>query len=111
MTQLRQWYLEYNHTYFNGRLPKDCEVVWRNLDHIKALGRYYDYDPDTQRTKPVIEINPCLRKMKRIAKFTLVHEMAHLSVDTTHPGRKAHGHYWQREMKRLAAKGAFANLW
>lgn len=121
MTQLQRFYAEYNQKYFNGRLPKDCKVVYEDLTKVKAIGHFCPsewtaYDPESKKFKPYkttykIKICTRIKKFRRMVLCTLLHEMAHLSTDLKYPGRSGHGHYWQREMKRLANVGAFNGLW
>jgi hypothetical protein len=44
-------------------------------------------------------------------RMTLLHEMAHLSVNIAHRRLMMHGKAWKNEMKRLARLGAFDNWW
>ena len=44
-------------------------------------------------------------------RTTLLHEMAHLKVDTKFDRAMGHGKHFQAEMKRLARLGAFENWW
>lgn len=44
-------------------------------------------------------------------RATLLHEMAHMSVEMNHNRDMGHGKIWQSEMKRLANADAFKNLW
>jgi SprT-like family protein len=44
-------------------------------------------------------------------RMTLIHEMAHVSVEGKWNRSMGHGKYWQREMKRLAKSGAFDPWW
>jgi predicted SprT family Zn-dependent metalloprotease len=58
-----------------------------------------------------IHLDPWLRHSMRVADFTLLHEMVHLKLRYKDTGCSAHGHLFQREMKRLARIGAFNGLW
>lgn len=107
MTRLDEWFDTYNKRYFRGRLPK-CRVVWtyRKVDFI---GRFL-YDTDDPDKGLLIELSHRIRFVERVARFTLLHEMVHLKQRHI-PDERAHGHAFQKEMKRLANAGAFNGLW
>ena len=44
-------------------------------------------------------------------RITLLHEMAHLKVNLKFGRNMGHGENWKKEMRRLAAAGAFDNWW
>ena len=44
-------------------------------------------------------------------RITLLHEMAHLKVNIKFGRQMKHGEHWKKEMRRLAAAGAFDNWW
>ena len=44
-------------------------------------------------------------------RITLLHEMAHMKVNTKYGRNMKHGEIWKKEMRRLAAAGAFDNWW
>lgn len=44
-------------------------------------------------------------------RITLLHEMAHLKVNIEFGQSMGHGNNWKREMRRLAASGAFDEWW
>lgn len=43
--------------------------------------------------------------------MTLIHEMAHMAVDSKFKRSMFHGKHWKAEMRRLAAEGAFDYDW
>jgi hypothetical protein len=44
-------------------------------------------------------------------RITLLHEMAHMKVNTKCGRQMKHGETWKKEMRRLAAAGAFDDWW
>jgi hypothetical protein len=44
-------------------------------------------------------------------RITLVHETAHMKVNLKFGREMGHGEQWKKEMRRLAAAGAFDNWW
>ena len=44
-------------------------------------------------------------------RITLLHEMAHLKVNIKFGRSMGHGKQWKKEMRRLAAAGAFDDYW
>jgi hypothetical protein len=44
-------------------------------------------------------------------RITLLHEMAHMKVNTKAGCNLSHGKIWKKEMRRLAAVGAFDDWW
>lgn len=44
-------------------------------------------------------------------RITLLHEMAHLKVNIKFGRQMGHGHQWKKEMRHLAALGAFDDWW
>lgn len=44
-------------------------------------------------------------------RITLLHEMAHMKVNLKYGRSMKHGETWKKEMRRLAAAGAFDDWW
>jgi hypothetical protein len=124
---LKHYYHEFNSRYFRGRLPKDCRVIWADINHQKcpeAMGvfkpgitvlarRVRRAKKGEYRTlyskKDLIAIDRELFKVgNKIVFMTLIHEMVHLKLKDVTAG---HGPLFQKEMKKLAARGAFNNFW
>lgn len=124
LKRLQKYYAGYNRKYFGNRLP-DCKIKWTELhkaygkDARGAVGYYHAvvfeiYNKGKwrkHRTEYWIELSPKIGTMGIFWQSTLIHEMAHLSVELSHPRATAHGRIWQKEMLRLATIGAFKNLW
>lgn len=90
----------YNKRYFGGRLPS-IPVGWEQLPDARGLCRY-------EPLQIVLDEN--LKEYETVWHMTLLHEMVHLKQRDL--CRIAdHGHKFQREMKRLAALGAFNRMW
>lgn len=96
---LRYWYWFYNRKYFKGRLPK-ARVKFKRIEP-RDLGECLLEDK-------TIHIAKELKRWPCIAKSTLLHEMVHLSLSHSN---QEHGRKFQKEMLRLAKKGAFKGLW
>lgn len=99
---LRRFYLFLNRKWFDGELPADTVVtwepcqtdcVWAECEH-RLDGRYH------------IRIDPRMKDMKEFMLLLLLHEMCHVKVWGANHGRR-----WKAEMRRLAARGAFDDLW
>jgi predicted metal-dependent hydrolase len=89
----------YNRVYFGGQLPNDIEVRFARKPMRNAMGTYCEFDE-------LLEINPEIRRWRRVTCMVLLHEMAHVAT----PGEN-HGPRFQRVMLRLAKMGAFESLW
>lgn len=102
-----QLYRKYNRKYFDGKLPK-LPILWPSKLRKTSLAGYTEYNLKTR--KPThIALNPRFCGLRAIWILTLLHEMCH--VKTGDLGPDEHGPRWQREMHRLARKGAFDNWW
>lgn len=97
-TVLEKTYRLYNRKYFGNRLPKTPDVDLRWAD-IPEMG----YEQGGE-----IVLNKRYRHRASVWKFTLLHEMVHLSQPKV---KHDHGKEFQKEMLRLARAGAFKGLW
>ena len=103
------WFDIYNRRHFNGRLPKDTMAEWSEKGmrgriervHVHGKSRCSERGCD----KCFIRLHPDLKNMEAVALMTLLHAMVHLD------GCLTHGPGFQKGMKRLAAKGAFRDIW
>lgn len=108
---LQKTFSLYNRKYFGNRLPK-CQVRWNK----KLLRRGYMGEADgcgRLLKRPTIIIAIELKRLQRVAKITLLHEMVHVLLDARGLSTESlnHGPRFQREMLRLAKCGAFNKLW
>jgi len=87
-------------------LPPDAVLVYNTLRRRTAMSHYFDCG------LAVIEVSKAIRAIgwKHVA-MEVLHEMAHVSVILSDTPRGVHGKNFQREMKRLAAAGAFEKYW
>lgn len=109
----------FNGRYFRNGLPK-IPVRWSDPQygfaktHRNFMGyTYFLHEGKGRNLKLVpefIALNPKYKTASVIWVQTLLHEMVHVKQAYL-PRRKAHGHEFNREMKRLANKGAFNGLW
>lgn len=97
---LRRFYLYLNRKWFDGDLPSDTVVTWEPC--VNAHGQCHDLGDG----KFHIKIDTSLKGLHEFMLITLLHEMAHVKVWDAKHGRK-----WRGEMRRLAAAGAFDDLW
>ena len=132
-TQLRVLYIDYNEKYFGGKLP--CYITVEYGKNPYNPTEYGHYEPETY----TITINSKYGEQPSMVNLTLLHEMAHvavrqqrkkqplvqgitgLTIDSTGTAVPTygwiqtyfdpHGPDFQREMKRLAAAGAFEGIW
>lgn len=104
---LRRLYQSANRKHFSSRLPVRIVLSWKEMD--RAIGRM-EYSPEGY----AILIDPRIRTYPSIVVMTLLHEMTHLYVMLKYGKRGRithHGELFQREMLRLAKRGAFASHW
>ena len=105
--ELAREYAEYNHQHFGDRLPKNVIVRYDStLDEINFFG-YTERMPDGRFR---ILIAPQMNRSPQVLGMTLLHEMVHVRL-ARKKLRDAHGPEFQREMQRLACRGAFRGLW
>jgi hypothetical protein len=97
--KLKRAYRWYNRRYFGNQLPNppDVNIRWEDLGN--AMMGYQLLDE--------IVLNRKDRLRTSVWRFTLLHEMLHLSL----PDEPAHGKKFQAGMMRLAKAGAFRKLW
>lgn len=120
---LKYYYDLFNKRYFRNKLPKDCRVFWADLTEYNANGLFQaSYGVIAELTKgprkgqvhrisgsrDTIRIDTALLGNKTVALMILLHEMCHLKLKRVHRG---HGTPFQKEMKKLAARGAFRDKW
>lgn len=94
VTILQKAYAQYRRKYFK-KLPVKAKVKWEKMPHLG----YWDGEK--------IALNRAYRRDDKIWRFTLLHEMVHMSLEP----ERSHGKAFQREMLRLAKAGAFKDLW
>jgi hypothetical protein len=106
---LKHHFTIYNRRYFGGKLPDDTRVGWSEevrryaVERVHVHGKTKCSERDCRTS--FIKIHPDLKKVMAMALMTLLHAMIHLD------GKLTHGPKFQGSMKRLAAKGAFRDLW
>lgn len=116
---LHKKYAEYNRRFFGGRLPKTVRLTW--VQHFSggnknAYARTWSYRTKCggKNKKEPLHI-VVSRRTERVGSafllMVLLHEMSHVSTWESCTSRNAHGKPWIKEMRRLAAKGAFDKLW
>jgi predicted metal-dependent hydrolase len=101
---LKYYYNVYNKRYFRDRLPKDCIIQWADLKYRNANAICIT----EESKKDKIQISQEFVNNPTVALHFLLHEMCHLKLKNKTLG---HGPIWQREMKSLAARGAFNKMW
>lgn len=125
---LQTMYHQYNEDYWHDGLSHTVKAVF---DESLPDEFYGQYQPLTRR----IVINDAYAAHTKIVQWTLLHEMAHLSVRTQErraqqtapppppqlvgdgtfivftPVDDSHGEAWQQEMRRLMMLGAFDKVW
>lgn len=113
LSELEETYHIFRSRYFPGR-KDNVEVRWVKMNTL--LGKFFLYRT-SQGLRPkkgdehcCIQINPCIKFSRCLWQMTLLHEMVHWKLHGKDKG-SYHGHLFQNEMKKLAAKGAFNNLW
>lgn len=113
MTELEQRFCEFNHRYFGGRLG-ECRVVWAKMPHLGHFASYRHPGIKAEKYKGpfLIRISSRIKWSTSLWQLTLLHEMVHLKLYGKDKSRKdVHSRMFNREMKKLAARGAFVGLW
>jgi hypothetical protein len=108
--RLQRWYKKYNHDFFDGQLPSDVQVGYNELEGMYgtlAVNIWTSEEDGLEHKVLQIHIDPRKHHGSEQTHFTLLHEMAHVRLL---PWRK-HGKKFQDEMKRLAGRDAFEELW
>ena|ERR1700722_4684256 len=113
---IRRWYGSYRDKYFRGKGLLDVEqvsIIFVEIaktptgEGMQCLGMYM---PSQCPSLATIALARGMDNGQ--AMTTLLHEMAHMSVENKYPKRNlGHGKIWQKEMLRLARAGAFDRLW
>jgi predicted metal-dependent hydrolase len=122
LTKLKKLFHEFNARYFRNSLPRNTIVVYADLTKKRALGHCGERIEERKKLfngkskwvvvkrTPIIRIDNRLKFSTVLTAMTLAHEMCHLSLNRKHPRHK-HGPLFNKEMKRLAARGAFNPYW
>lgn len=91
---LRDWFENFNESFFNNRLPKDTFLFWdTNIGGQDAYGRWYCAE-EVGSGFPAIAIMSYLRG-KSVHAGTLLHEMIHVKI------KGGHNRRFERERKRI----------
>lgn len=98
--ELRRWYRQYNRRWFADELPDDIDVLYAPVDGL--CGEVSEGEAGDL----IVRINPAYALDTRIARITLLHEMAHIKLWP----KRNHGTVFQRELQRLAIAGAYKGL-
>lgn len=113
---LESAYRRYNKRYFGGRLPA-VSVRWSEKiqpAHRERARKAYGWFTATDEGGEIL-ISSTLKPFFELWRMTLLHEMCHVAL-REHPEEIAatsekHSKPWFREMRRVAAAGAFDDLW
>jgi hypothetical protein len=109
---VNKWYAATNDTYFSNKLPKDTKI------EIHEIPPDVHADFTIAQTTPlgngqyIIEIDPRFNNSGDAEGLSLDHEICHIYLlQQNGDGDGAHGVRFQNCMKRLAAEGAFQEVW
>ena len=105
--QLKKIYDTYNRKFFNNQLPRDTQIGYNDEiegKHGLTLGIE---DEETHHRFFIIYISPTTHTDMGQKRLTILHEMCHVRL---HPLTN-HGREFQEEMKRLAMRDAFKEIW
>jgi hypothetical protein len=116
-TDLQKCFDDFNFKYFNNRLH-DVVIRWSKsktltLGGEKIIGYCQCSGDIFKPNEIVISKNLFIRKSKWLYKLILLHEMIHLDLflSDKEDENNHHGPMFNREMLRLAKKGAFVGIW
>jgi hypothetical protein len=100
---LRYIYAELNRKFFSNKLPKDMPVYFKKLkDDLGATTIH------TQTFRPLyMRIEKRINFSKALCYTTILHEMVHVA----HPEKRGHRGWFDKEMLKLAKKGAMNGYW
>jgi hypothetical protein len=103
-------YVEFNKRYFSGKLPThDVSVFWDDAIAKSDLAGTWVTKYEGEPEKITISIAKRFQDCDSCVGVALLHEMVHIKLRN----RKIdmHGKEFQKEMLRLAKKGALAPYW
>lgn len=105
---LKQFYDGYNEQYFMNQLPADTTVVYGDPGQDR-MGVTLPAGDQAFQIIISKKFNPSTKE----ALATLLHEMCHVKMNVYHipTDLDGHGPNFTAEMRRLAAAGAFDELW
>jgi len=114
---LKYLYNLYNEVFFDDRLPKDTVLYFvPDIDGVKSKAAQHRRTNAVTRwyaDKPIhILIRRTPEKSMRYIMGDLLHEMCHVANPRAKCSSEGvYGGVFDREMKRLAAAGAFEFIW
>lgn len=115
LLDIRRQYAWYRKQYFGNRVPlvDQVSIVFlpdklTKFDGESNYGFFTALDIEDGARQIFIAVCESLERFETYR--TLLHEMAHVSVDRVHKNH-GHGKMFQTEMKRLARTGAMKLLW
>lgn len=122
LRQVRTEYMYFNRKWFDNSLPLDTTFHLNVAPGGYALRSRMGETGTWRKTRGVtksrilgfhitLSERNCLKHGWRSASFTLLHEMAHIATWRQCRRSRPHGKPFQKEMRRLAAAGAFDDLW
>ena len=109
--QLIENFQHYNDGWFDGALPQNTKILYYDAGPDFAIGETDQSTYADGTVQYVISVNSYYDRSPREALFTEVHELCHEAIDMKGGEFEEHGPRWQGCMQRLAAAGAFENLW
>lgn len=105
---LREFFSQYNHMYFGGRLTENVIIYFGQPP--KKSAAYVDIRGQGPDKVVEIMIDERLRGMDCVVAWLIVHEQAHLDIDGTE-GREQDGPKHNKRMMELARAGALEGIW
>lgn len=121
MRTITKMYAHFNKTYFRNELPKDIAISMAPIKSKRFLGDasvVFEREQDILVPKYAIRLSNFILGDRKIVVDTLLHEMIHIWQYSKYVGsgydskyldkkaaRRAHGHYFIREMDRLNKYG------
>jgi hypothetical protein len=108
--RLQGWFDFWNTTLWEGKLPP-TSVRWGDLTAQNDMGHTLCHSTD-EGWRCSIVIDRDTNPVERSAKFTLLHEMCHVAVDTSSASEfDEHGPKFQACMLQLGKDGVLKDLW
>ena len=111
---LKEIFLQINSLYFRNRL-KNVTIRWAKDGEIRkssmAVTRSQHGKVPKGTREFLILISKDLKKFQAMTILTIFHELVHVQQWDEVTDKTCHGRKFEKRMKQLAARGAFAGLW
>jgi len=115
LIDIRRQYSYYRKRFFGNRVPpiEFVAILFVSPKYMKqhfgVSNKDYGFYVERDMEAFFIGLNDTQERFESYR--TLLHEMAHISIDRKFKRVMGHGRHWKNEMKRLSNAGAYNLLW